>query len=73
MDRLGLPIVVKPTKGGSALGASIVHFAADLPAAVGRFQSDVELTPDGVVGARTLMALYSRASYSRPRLSGGPT
>jgi hypothetical protein len=47
--------------------------AGDLSAAVSRFQSDVELTPDGVVGARTLMALYSRATYARPRLSGGLT
>jgi general secretion pathway protein A len=48
--------------------------AGDLAAAVSRFQSDVELTPDGVVGARTLMALYSRATtYARPRLSGGLT
>ncbi|MDQ1246028.1 MAG: D-alanine-D-alanine ligase [Actinomycetota bacterium] len=32
--RLGLPIVVKPTRGGSALGLTIVHSAEELPAAM---------------------------------------
>jgi D-alanine-D-alanine ligase len=32
--RLGLPLYVKPSRGGSALGASPVHTAAELPAAV---------------------------------------
>lgn len=31
---VGLPLVVKPTKGGSALGVSIVRDAADLPEAM---------------------------------------
>lgn len=31
---IGLPLVVKPTRGGSALGVSIVRDAADLPAAM---------------------------------------
>ena len=44
---------------------------ADLPSAVARFQRDAELAPDGVIGARTLMTMYSRAQYPRPRLSGG--
>lgn len=36
--RLGLPLVVKPAKGGSALGASVVRAASELPAAmVGAF------------------------------------
>jgi general secretion pathway protein A len=43
----------------------------DLPGAVARFQRDAELAPDGVIGARTLMTLYSRAQYPRPRLQGG--
>lgn len=35
---VGLPLVVKPTKGGSALGASVVRTASELPAAmVGAF------------------------------------
>lgn len=37
-SHLGLPVVVKPTRGGSALGASIVRNADDFPAAmVGAF------------------------------------
>jgi D-alanine-D-alanine ligase len=32
--RLGLPLYVKPSRGGSALGASAVRTAAELPAAV---------------------------------------
>src|SRR5256885_9889649 len=32
--RLGLPLYVKPSRGGSALGAGSVRAAADLPAAV---------------------------------------
>ena len=32
--RLGLPLVVKPTRGGSALGCSVVRAAEDLPAAM---------------------------------------
>ena len=34
VDRLGLPVVVKPTRGGSALGVSIVQTADDLPRAM---------------------------------------
>ena len=40
----------------------------DLPAAVSRFQRDVELSADGVIGSRTIMTLYSLGSYRRPRL-----
>jgi general secretion pathway protein A len=43
----------------------------DLAGAVARFQRDAELAADGVIGARTLMTLYSRAAYPRPRLQGG--
>jgi general secretion pathway protein A len=42
----------------------------DLPGAVARFQKSADLLPDGVVGSRTLMALYSLGDYSRPRLRG---
>jgi len=34
VDHLGLPLMVKPARGGSALGATAVHDAADLPAAM---------------------------------------
>ena len=42
----------------------------DLFGAVARFQRDADLLPDGVVGSRTLMALYSLGDYPRPRLRG---
>lgn len=32
--RLGLPLMVKPTRGGSSLGASVVRTASDLPGAM---------------------------------------
>ncbi len=34
VDRLGLPLVVKPSRGGSALGVTLVTAAADLPRAM---------------------------------------
>lgn len=34
VDRLGLPLVVKPARGGSALGVSVVTSADDLPRAM---------------------------------------
>jgi D-alanine-D-alanine ligase len=34
IDRLGLPLVVKPSKAGSAMGLSFVEHASDLPHAV---------------------------------------
>ncbi|MEU4214760.1 D-alanine--D-alanine ligase [Actinoplanes sp. NPDC026623] len=41
VDRLGLPLMVKPAQGGSGLGAAVVHEAGDLPAAmVGSFAYD---------------------------------
>jgi general secretion pathway protein A len=43
----------------------------DLSVAVSRFQRDVELAPDGVIGARTIMTLYSLGQYRRPRLQDG--
>jgi D-alanine-D-alanine ligase len=37
-EHLGLPLVIKPNRGGSALGVSVVHDADELPAAmVGAF------------------------------------
>ncbi len=33
-ERIGFPLVVKPTRGGSALGVSIVHKSQDLPPAM---------------------------------------
>lgn len=34
LERLGLPLMVKPTKSGSALGASVVRSAEELPSAM---------------------------------------
>ena len=34
VERLGLPLVVKPARGGSALGVTVVRNAAELPAAM---------------------------------------
>jgi D-alanine-D-alanine ligase len=34
LDRLGLPLVVKPARGGSALGVSVVRRSEDLPGAM---------------------------------------
>jgi D-alanine-D-alanine ligase len=34
VSRLGLPLMVKPTRGGSSLGATVVRSAADLPSAM---------------------------------------
>jgi D-alanine-D-alanine ligase len=59
---LGLPLVVKPTKGGSALGATIVERAEDLPAAmVGAFAyGDVVLIEERVVGTEVSVAVLER-------------
>lgn len=34
VERLGLPLIIKPDQGGSSLGAQLVRDAADLPAAM---------------------------------------
>jgi hypothetical protein len=45
---------------GTGPGATLSHF-----------QRDFDLSPDGILGTRTLMAIYSRGSYTHPRLAGG--
>lgn len=62
VDRLGLPLVVKPTKGGSSLGTSIVHSAAELPAAmVGAFAyGDVVLMEQFVAGTEVTVGVFER-------------
>lgn len=66
VERLGLPLVVKPTRGGSALGAAIVHEAGELPAAmVGAFAyGDVALIEQCVVGTEIAVSIIET--------SGGP-
>ncbi len=44
VDSLGLPVVVKPSGGGSTIGLTVVHDAVDLPAAMelaARYDRDV--------------------------------
>lgn len=62
VDRLGLPLVVKPTRGGSALGTSIVRAAADLPAAmVGAFAyADVVMLEQLVVGTEVAVSVFEQ-------------
>ena len=45
--------------------------ADGLAATVTRFQQDSEIQPDGIIGTRTIMAIYSRTDRPRPRLTGG--
>lgn len=60
VTELGLPLVVKPTRGGSALGASIVTAPEQLPAAmVGAFAyGDVALIEACVIGTEVAVSLY---------------
>ncbi len=44
----------------------------DPAAAVMRFQRDLNLLPDGILGSRTLIALYSGGDWPHPRLSREP-
>jgi D-alanine-D-alanine ligase len=62
IDRLGLPLVVKPTKGGSSLGTAIVRRAEDLPAAmVGAFAyGDVALVEEHVDGTEVAIGVFER-------------
>jgi len=62
VERIGLPMVVKPAKGGSALGASIVHTAADLPAAmVGAFAyGDVVIMEQFIAGTEIAVGVFER-------------
>jgi len=62
VERLGLPLVVKPAKGGSALGASIVHDASDLPAAmIGAFAyGDVVIMEQFISGTEVAVGVFER-------------
>ncbi len=63
VDRLGLPLMVKPTRGGSALGAAIVHDSAELPAAmVGAFAyGDVALIERYITGTELAVSVIDTA------------
>ncbi|MGC4959104.1 D-alanine--D-alanine ligase family protein [Actinomadura citrea] len=64
---LGLPLFVKPTRGGSALGASVVHEASDLSAAmVGCFAyGDAALVERYIGGTEVAVSVID--------LAGAPT
>ena len=83
--QLGLPLMVKPTRSGSALGCSVVHTAAELPSAMvnayaygpvallERFivgdEVAVPVVDDGS-GPRALPAVGDPAGWRRLRLHG---
>ena len=64
---LGLPVVVKPSRGGSALGASVVREAGDLPAAmVGAFAyGDVALIERFVTGMEVAIGVIDTGDGPR--------
>ncbi len=64
LDTVGLPLIVKPTKGGSALGAALVHEAAQFPAAmVGSFAyNDVALMESWVHGVEVAVSVLDTGS-----------
>lgn len=63
VSRIGLPLVVKPTSGGSALGVSVVRSAADLPSAlVGAFS----------YGATAMIQAYVDGTEVAACVSGSP-
>ena len=67
VDAVGLPLVVKPTKGGSALGVSVVHDAAELPAAmVGAFAyGDTVMLEQYVAGTEIAVAVLDDGTAVR--------
>lgn len=63
-DHLGLPVIVKPTRGGSALGSSIVRYQDDFPAAmVGAFAyGEVALIERLIVGTEVAVCVLDDGS-----------
>ena len=61
---MGLPLVVKPARGGSALGVTVVRTAADLPAAmVGCYSYDsVALIEQHVEGIELAVSVIDDGS-----------
>jgi D-alanine-D-alanine ligase len=66
VGRVGLPLVVKPTRGGSALGVSIIRDPADLPAAmVGCFSyGDTAMLERFVGGTEIAVSVIERSDGS---------
>ncbi|WP_148573344.1 D-alanine--D-alanine ligase family protein [Nocardioides caldifontis] len=67
VDSLGLPLFVKPARGGSALGAALVRTAADLPSAmVGAFAyGDTALVEQFVAGTEVAVPVVDDGSGPR--------
>jgi D-alanine-D-alanine ligase len=63
-DRLGLPLMVKPARGGSALGATVVRDRADLPAAMVTCFSygDTALVEQFVAGTEVAVAVVDHGN-----------
>ncbi|WP_216212274.1 D-alanine--D-alanine ligase family protein [Amycolatopsis aidingensis] len=68
VERLGLPLILKPDQGGSALGAQVVRDAADLPAAmVGCFAyGETVLAERFVDGVEVAVTVVERADEPEP-------
>jgi D-alanine-D-alanine ligase len=64
VERLGLPLVVKPARGGSALGVTVVREASELPAAmVGCYSYDgVALLERHVAGVELAVSIVDDGS-----------
>lgn len=67
-DAVARPADSRRTAAWTRTQLERLGYGSDSPGAVVRFQQETELIADGVVGSRTLMALYSRGSWPRPRL-----
>ena len=67
VGRLGLPLMVKPTRGGSSLGASVVRDAAELPAAmVAAFAyADTALIEAFITGTEVAVSVVEDADGAR--------
>ena len=67
LDAFGLPLIVKPTKSGSALGCTVVHDAAELPGAmVNAFAyGDTALVERFVVGAEVAVPVVDTGDGPR--------
>ena len=48
--------------------AQLGYQDSDAASAIERFQRDLDILPDGILGSRTLMALYGAGSWPRPHL-----
>ena len=67
VDHLGMPLMVKPARGGSALGATAVHDPADLPAAMVACYGygEAALVEQFVVGTEVAVTVVEDAGEAR--------